>query len=272
MEHAQRRERVAFFGLRPRRRLAKGRSCAIRVLAAGRTDGPSQRRRVAPSRRVSSGRPERLTHTVPARGPLAPPHLQTVVLVRRNLGRGPFFCFVRVVTYTPQMYAQSSHLAGRMAMVLSISPPHFFLSQHFVFFPARDRTAVTHYSCTPTQTVALMLSWLESGQRTNEASNESGSVASEFIIVPQGGVYHDSMIEDSTNTAQATVSVAAPSVAATAAAIAPAAAMKAAPMDTECVLGFASSVGEADSTSTSTSTSAHGYSDCCVECLVCDTG
>ena len=58
--------RVAFFGLRPRRRLAKGRSCAIRVLAAERTDGPSQRRRVASTRSAASGRPERLTRTVPA--------------------------------------------------------------------------------------------------------------------------------------------------------------------------------------------------------------
>ena len=58
--------RVAFYDLRPRRRLAKGRSCAIRVLAAGRTDGPSQRRRVASTRSAASGRPERLTRTVHA--------------------------------------------------------------------------------------------------------------------------------------------------------------------------------------------------------------
>ena len=66
MRHAQRRRRVAFFGLRPRRRLAKGRSCAIRVLAAERTDGPSQRRRVASTRIAASGRHERLTRTLPA--------------------------------------------------------------------------------------------------------------------------------------------------------------------------------------------------------------
>ena len=65
MRHAQRRKRVAFFGLLPRRRLAKGRSCAIRVLAAERADGPSQRRRVASTRSAANGRPERLTRTVP---------------------------------------------------------------------------------------------------------------------------------------------------------------------------------------------------------------
>ena len=65
MRHSQRRKRVAFFGLLPRQ-LAKGRSCAIRVLAAERADGPSQRRRVASTRSAASGRPERLTRTVPA--------------------------------------------------------------------------------------------------------------------------------------------------------------------------------------------------------------
>ena len=44
----------------------KGRSCAIRVLAAERTDGPSQRRRVASTRSVASGRPGCLTRPVPA--------------------------------------------------------------------------------------------------------------------------------------------------------------------------------------------------------------
>ena len=35
-------------------------------LAAERTDGPSQRRRVASTRSAASGRPERLTHPLPA--------------------------------------------------------------------------------------------------------------------------------------------------------------------------------------------------------------
>ena len=66
MRHAQHRKRVALFGLRPRRRLAKERPCAIRVLAAERIDGPSQRRRVVSTRSAASGRPGRLTQTVPA--------------------------------------------------------------------------------------------------------------------------------------------------------------------------------------------------------------
>jgi hypothetical protein len=57
---------MAFFGLQPRRWLAKGRPRAIRVLAVERTDGLSRRRRVASTRIAASGRHERLTRTLPA--------------------------------------------------------------------------------------------------------------------------------------------------------------------------------------------------------------
>ena len=41
------------------------------------------------------------------------------VLVSEMEGRGPFFNFARVVTYTPQKYAQSTQLVERITMVHS---------------------------------------------------------------------------------------------------------------------------------------------------------
>ena len=55
------------------------------------------------------------------------------VLVYEMEGRGPFFPFARVVTYTPQKYAQSTQLVERITMVTL-----FFrkdsISRFFLFF------------------------------------------------------------------------------------------------------------------------------------------
>ena len=54
-------------------------------------------------------------------GPRTPQGGCTGVLVYEIEGRGPFCCFGRVATYTPQKYAQSTQLVERITMVLSLS-------------------------------------------------------------------------------------------------------------------------------------------------------
>ena len=68
-----------------------------------------------------------------SQGPSTPKGGCTGVLVSEMEGRGPFFSFARVVTYTPQMYAQWTQLVERITMVLL-----FFrkdsISRFFLFF------------------------------------------------------------------------------------------------------------------------------------------
>ena len=53
-------------------------------------------------------------------GPRTPKGGCTGVLVPEMEGRGPFFYFGRVATYTPQKYAQSTQLVERIIMVLVV--------------------------------------------------------------------------------------------------------------------------------------------------------
>ena len=66
-------------------------------------------------------------------GPSTPKGGCTGVLVSEMEGRGPFFTFARVVTYTPQMYAQSTQLVERITMVLLLFRKDS-ISRFFYFF------------------------------------------------------------------------------------------------------------------------------------------
>ena len=56
-----------------------------------------------------------------SQGPRTPKGGCTGVLVPEMEGRGPFFSFGGMATYTPQKYAQSTQLVERIIMVLVVS-------------------------------------------------------------------------------------------------------------------------------------------------------
>ena len=66
-------------------------------------------------------------------GPRTPKGGCTGVLVSEMEGRGPFFNFARVVTYTPQKYAQSTQLVERITMVTLVFSKGFDF-KIFLFF------------------------------------------------------------------------------------------------------------------------------------------
>ena len=66
-------------------------------------------------------------------GPRTPKGGCTGVLVSEMEGRGPFFSFARVVTYTPQKYAQSTQLVERITMVTLVFSKGFDFKIFFIF-------------------------------------------------------------------------------------------------------------------------------------------
>ena len=66
-------------------------------------------------------------------GPRTPQGGCTGVLVSEMEGRGPFFSFARVVTYTPQKYAQSTQLVERITMVTLVFSKGFDFKIFFIF-------------------------------------------------------------------------------------------------------------------------------------------